>query len=94
MLKFIHGRLLSHAHLKLDRQRADVGHHKQVPFRLLKPIDKLSIGDDYLGIELKVDLLYTSCNPHSYANLSHHLFVTLRILGVSQYVEQRKKECL
>src|SRR5687768_3458350 len=25
---------------------AVVGHHKQVPFRLLKPIDKLSVGDN------------------------------------------------
>jgi len=73
---------------------AVINHHKQVPFRLLNCNDKLSVGDDDLGIELKVDLLYTSCNPHSYANLSHHLFVTLRILGVSQYVEQRKQECL
>jgi len=50
-----------------------INHHKQVPFRLLNCNDKLSVGDDDLGIELKVDLLYTSCNPHSYANLSHHL---------------------
>jgi hypothetical protein len=26
---------------------AVVDHHKQVPFRLLKPIDKLSVGDDW-----------------------------------------------
>ena len=46
-----------------------INHHKQVPFRLLNCNDKLSVGDDDLGIELKVDLLYTSCNPNPYANL-------------------------
>jgi len=60
MLEFI-WETPTHAHLKLDRQRADVDHHKQVPFRLLKCNDKFSVGNDDLGIELKVYLLYTGC---------------------------------